>query len=211
MDEETRSGTAGNGSGPGQRRNPVMVLVLMLVTLGIYGLYWHWSVMKEIDRFDPYRKSPFDIAKWAIPAVLIGFVGYFASFATTFAGAAAGSEAGLGAGMIFLMVSGLLVFVAGIAMLVAQWRLWKGVETHERSIGEPNPLSPGLMLALILIPFVNMVGAFYVPYRTQQGLNRVWDAADDGYEAKPPRRAGGVEQGAGEPQAGGTGSPPPRE
>lgn len=195
VDDDARTETGGNeGSQRGKQRSPGMVVVLTLVTLGLYGAYWLWSVTKEMDRFDPYRKSPFDIVKWALPVTFGGMLGYLAGFFTVFGGAAAGSEAGIGMGIIIFGIAVLAVFVGGIAMLVAQWRLWSGVETHERSIGARDALSPILMLILLLVPFVNMIGTFYVYYRVQKGLNRIWTAAEDGYEPQPPERAGGFDQ-----------------
>lgn len=180
----------------GRERNPVLVVVLSLFTFGIYAIYWIWSTSKEMDRFDPHRKSPFAIAKWAVPLPLASLVLGLAGLMTMVAGTGSGSEAGLGGGILLFGLAALLFFAGAIAMLFVYWRLWKGVEAHERSIGAPTILSPGLMMVLWLVPFLNLIGAIYIPYRTQEGLNRIWAAADEGYEASPPRPAGGFEEGA---------------
>jgi hypothetical protein len=35
----------------GKIRNPVVVILLTIVTLGIYGLYWHYAMFKETNEF----------------------------------------------------------------------------------------------------------------------------------------------------------------
>lgn len=37
----------------GTTRNPVTVWLLVLVTFGIYGLYWWYKANEEVNRYDP--------------------------------------------------------------------------------------------------------------------------------------------------------------
>jgi len=36
----------------GKIRNPLIVVLLSIVTLGIYGIYWHYEMFKETNEFD---------------------------------------------------------------------------------------------------------------------------------------------------------------
>ena len=36
----------------GKIRNPVVVVLMTIITLGIYGLYWHYEMFKETNEFD---------------------------------------------------------------------------------------------------------------------------------------------------------------
>ena len=36
----------------GKIRNPVVVILLTIVTFGIYGLYWHYAMFKETNEFN---------------------------------------------------------------------------------------------------------------------------------------------------------------
>lgn len=176
----------------GKQRSPFLVVVLGLVTLGLYPLYWIWAVSKEMDRFDPHRDSPYDVVKWALALFVAGVAGFAGGWGSLFAGAA-GAEAGLGAGVILFGLGAVLLVLGGLAIVFAHWRLWKGVEAHERAIDAPTALSPGMMLVLLLVPLLNLIGIIYIPYRTQEGLNRIWAAAEEGYQPSP-RPSGSLDQ-----------------
>ncbi|MEX1218051.1 MAG: DUF4234 domain-containing protein [Acidimicrobiales bacterium] len=36
----------------GKVRSPIVVVLLTIITLGIYGLYWHYAMFKETNDFD---------------------------------------------------------------------------------------------------------------------------------------------------------------
>lgn len=36
----------------GKVRSPLVVILLTIITLGIYGLYWHYEMFKETNEFD---------------------------------------------------------------------------------------------------------------------------------------------------------------
>lgn len=200
------------GSSVGDHREPVIVAILGVVTFGIYFWYWLWTSSKSAERFDPRASSPFSVAKWAIPTGAIGTVAMWGAIIAMFAtlgslpsnpdpDTVGGAMAGFG---ILMLLGLLLALVGGIGILVAEWRLWKFSEHHERGIGVRDPISPGLMLGLVLapailslVPLVNLlmiiagpIAAGYVLYRTQQALNRVWDAAGQGYEPQDAFQGG---------------------
>lgn len=180
-------------AGPvGRTQEPWLVLVLMLVTLGFYGLFYLLRVSREVD---DYTQRPGHAGRKVRLGLLL-FLGavvlLVAGFA--FAAAAAPSEAelaggtepdagGLGAFLLFVFLGMGLALAGGILMLIGQWRIWKTIEEDERRRGVPKPLSPGLMLVFMLIPYVSIVTMWIAYYRTQTGLNGMWAAAGQAPQA----------------------------
>jgi hypothetical protein len=70
-----------------------------------------------------------------------------------------------------------LGIAGGILMLIGQWRVWTAIQEDEMRRGLPKPLSPGVMLAFMLIPYVNLVTMWIAYYRTQKSLNGMWESA----------------------------------
>lgn len=161
-----------------------MVIVLGLVTLGIYFVFWGWLRTQEADGYsggqaeahDPFRKGVFI----GIGAFVLGVIGWVTGLGSLVSGDPEGGLAGFGIGMALIALAGIIGLVAAVFTYIGYWRLWRFVEAKERELGSMNPLSPGLMLALMLIPIVNYVGMFYVPYRTQKGLNGIWQGRPPG-------------------------------
>ena len=50
-----------------KRRNPVMVPILSVITLGIYGLVWFYSTSDELIRYNKMNANPF---AWLILALI---------------------------------------------------------------------------------------------------------------------------------------------
>jgi protein-S-isoprenylcysteine O-methyltransferase Ste14 len=53
------------------RRSPLVVLGLVLITLGIYGMYWHWRANKDASLF---LRDPAIRAGVSLLAVTLGWV-----------------------------------------------------------------------------------------------------------------------------------------
>jgi hypothetical protein len=65
---------------------------------------------------------------------------------------AGGMMGGMGA---FLL--GAVTLLAGVIFwYVGQWRVWAGIEAEERLRAHPKPLSPGLQLVFVLVPYLNL-------------------------------------------------------
>lgn len=152
-----------------------------------------WTSSKAVEAVDDGR-SPFRAASWGIPIGVSGFVVMFAAAGALVATTPATLTDldGLGTGspwLIVLALVGLLgAALGGMGMFAAEWRLWKFVGTQERRLGTDSPLNPKLMVGLLVVGsfpgYVSFVGyivaplAFgYVLYRTQRGLNRIWQHA----------------------------------
>lgn len=59
----------------GKRRNPIAVAVLSAVTLGIYFIYWHYTVNEEIAMCDPKIEARPSVSAIAVsPIGWISFV-----------------------------------------------------------------------------------------------------------------------------------------
>lgn len=177
---------------PGAVREPIVVILLALVTLGFYGLYYWWVVSREVD---DYTQKPGHSHKLVmigtIVSVVAGVVLFFAAISfigTIIAEAADGQEPTEEEilGMVFgamgtLFLFGTAAFVGSIIRLVGKWRLWSSLEADERARVHPAPLSPGLMLALVIlawfVPFVGWILPLVVMWMTQEHLNQAWQAA----------------------------------
>lgn len=221
------------GPCPIDHRSPWLVAILGVLTLGVYFAYWIWETSKEAHAFDEYGASPYDVTKWAVPtavgaaigALLAG--GAFLTMMTSRMPAQPTPGSMPATGPAFWIVWGVLavanftLLAAAVGLLVADWRLWKFVERHERGIGRSSTLSPGLLLGAFLVSYFLVLplplAAGYVLHRTQTGLNRIRAAALDGYEAeqawgpdgRPPARDQAQDEGPGGSAA--PPSPGPRE
>lgn len=189
---------------PGTRRSPGKVVLLMLVTLGVYKLYWLWKTSREIDRFAGDGRSAHKVVKWGAVPFAIGMALVVVMPIVLVLGAPApaaqpelartdGEAAPAGedvpAAQIWAGLSrlaGLLPYaIGGILLLVGLWRLWSKIRDWQVAHDMRDPLSPGMNLALSLIPIVNIAGALYVDYRTQKDLNRLWDRVEGGSGETP--------------------------
>lgn len=184
--------TSEQPSTPGEQRSPWQAAILGVLTLGLYAAYWLWVTSKEVDGFDESSSPAFSVARWAIPTAAVGGIGTVVTVSYMMQ---TGSL--LSVGPVYLLFA-LAMFAGSIGMVAALWRVWRFVERHERAL-EAEPLSPGLLLAILGISYLLMVpfplAGGYVLHRTQRGLNRVWRAAEEGYEPRPPQPAGSFDQG----------------
>ncbi len=167
------------GTGPtGKVISPGLVVVFGLITLGIYFVFWGWLRTQEADAYSSGRAEahgPFRTGVFiGLGGLILAIIGWITGFGSLLSGDPEAGLAGFGVGMALILLAGLVGLVAAVFTYIGYWRLWRFVEAQERALGSMNPLSPGLMLALLLIPIVNYVGMFYVPYRTQKGLNGIW-------------------------------------
>lgn len=171
---------------PGPRgvtQEPVLVVVLALVTLGIYTLFYWWRVSKETDAWASragHAHKPVQAGVLLGVAVgAVGIIAFVAMLGSIFASLASGApEVQAMTGMATYVLAMMLVMVGGIASLIflaiGQWRVWSAIEADERRRGHPSPLSPGLQLLFVLLPYVNIVTGFIALYRTQERLNEMW-------------------------------------
>lgn len=198
----------------GEEREPLHVALWTVLTLGIYQLYWLWISSRSVDRYDPRASSPFRVARWAIPLNVVGAVGLLVAGVLLVQSTGLTPEA-IQSGtadfqnldisrdlLVLALVAVGAALVGGIGVLVAYWRLWSFVQDSERRQGRSDPIRPGLMLTVVvgaglaaqLIPLVGfLLGPLawaYVLYRSQEGLNWVWDetrgrSEPEGFDLQP--------------------------
>ena len=128
----------------GKIRNPLGVIGLALITLGIYGLFWYFYVNKEMAEMGRARNteelgtSP----ATSLMAVLFGWIIIVPPFVSTFktckrlnnAEAAVGREQGMEAPLLWLIY----IFVWPIGAYILQSNLNKVLETQAgQSAGTP--------------------------------------------------------------------------
>lgn len=186
--------TGGGRGPPGEVRSPGIVLLLILVTLGIYGLFFWLRAARETDAYtqrpDHARgkvRLGFLLSLGALVVFILGFVLAGASLPMSEAEAQAQDvSGGAVAGFLLAMFVGVALTVAGTVFLfIGQWRVWSAIQDDESRRGVPTPLSPGLMLAFMLIPYVNIVTMWIAYYKTQKGLNGMWESATAAPVAAP--------------------------
>ncbi|MEA3199398.1 MAG: hypothetical protein QOE90_826 [Thermoplasmata archaeon] len=169
----------------GRTLEPWLVPLLVFITLGIYALVWLWRVSQEVDAFTgrPERAHPrvrtgVWLAVAAAVALVLALV-VLVPVAVRNAGAdtlAPDDEAATALGGLVILAGGAIGLAAAIFLLVGGWRVWEAIREDERRRGVVSALSPGLMLAFLLIPYVNLVTSWIVYWRTQKGLNGMWAA-----------------------------------
>lgn len=158
----------------GRIQRPLAVLGLALVTLGIYILFWLWRITKEVDAFAPGTQAHRRYRR-ALLLVAIGYAVLIGAVAAIAMGAASEGTALVAVGGLLYFAALVVLLTGAVFSLIAYWRVWKTIEAEEKAAMVDSPLSPGLCLALAMIPFVNFVGGFYVIHRTQRGLNGMWE------------------------------------
>ena len=177
---------------PGAVREPVVVILLAIVTLGLYGLYYWWVVSREVDEYTQKPGNAHKLVKiGTIISLVAGVILFFAAISfvgTIIAEAVDGAEPTeeeilgmIGGAFATFFLVGTAAFVGSIIRLIGKWRLWSALEADERARMHPSPISAGLMLALVIlawfIPFVGWILPLVVMWMTQEHLNQAWQAA----------------------------------
>lgn len=177
------AGGAGTDRPIGRPRSPGRAALLVVATLGLYAWYWALAATGECERFDPEGPSPNGPVKLGVAGLALGSAFVLVSLLGTFLSAVPlGSSAGT-AGT--LLLAGFALTVLGtIPFLFGMYQLWRWVGLQEGHLGFQSSLSPLLMLALYVVVggILGPVVLLYIVYRTQKGMNRVWEAAARGYE-----------------------------
>lgn len=176
-------------AGPrGRVQAPGLVVVLSLVTLGIYAAVYWWRVSREVD--ERMQRPPYahKMARWGILLVVAAGVAYLVGVGAMFAAIAGSMDPVTGEpstdvplGLLWTIPLMLAAWAAGIAgyvlLIIGEWRVWTFLQTEDMRRMRPQPFNPGLMLVLTLVPLVNLVGVFIALYSTQERLNEHWQAA----------------------------------
>jgi len=114
---DKKNSVSSNNESNIKRRNPAVVILLSIITLGIYGIYWVVSTTKELRRNTNSAPNPKLLLLFLIPGVnLIIFFVYYWKYSQ-----AINELTGFSAGGLFV----LWFFIAPVAMIVSQLQLNK--------------------------------------------------------------------------------------
>lgn len=155
-----------------KHRKPLHVVILTIVTLGVYGLYWIWRITDEVDRYAGDDPSAHRTVRWGVVvlAIFLVLVVVVLSAVPSMVGSdgRVSAEQGLavGAGVLGLFAVG---FAGAVLVLVGEWRAWKKIREIELDRDVRDPLQPKLNLVLRLLGPLALL-AFYW---TQDHFNQV--------------------------------------
>jgi len=109
-----------------KHRNPVMVIVLTVITLGIYGIYWVVSTTKELRSLKADAPNPWALVLFIIPLVnIIVALWYYWKYS-----GAVEEISGFSAVLLFL----LWIVFSPAAVVIAQIQLNK-----RAAVARPSP------------------------------------------------------------------------
>ncbi len=212
-------GASADAGPPGKVRSPGIVVLLFLVTFGIYPLIWHWKTGVETDAFRPSTRSAgmlkgyvwlsivtMALSLIAIAIFLAAFLGSEAfqnledpNYEPTDEEVAEIIFSAIG-GVLLLLLSVVTSIVALVLQLMGLWRVWGAAADEQRRLGLV-PLNTTLLLLFLLSPVIASFIQFpfaFIPvlgvviswllsiagtvlmliafYKTQVGLNQIWQA-----------------------------------
>lgn len=177
---------------PGMTRDPLVVVLLSVVTLGLYGLYYWWVVSREVDDYARPTAPSHNLMRIGTVLALVGgavLIFTLVSFlGALFAGSMSSGTfdeptdaevlAALLSGIGFFLLGATMAFAGAICRLVAKYRIWQAIEDAERHRPHARPLSSGLMLALAILAWFlsgpGVVVSLILVWMTQDHLNRLW-------------------------------------
>lgn len=164
----------------GKRRSPLVVVLLSVLTLGIYALVWHRRANREIVDFDPRLSVHLGRTTWAVAVpFLLGWLVAAAAAARILAVVVAGRHVDIGMpesltqyGVLAPLAIPYLVLAlpfAAVAVVMTAERI-RVLEDRVDVLGSEQ-LRPAAMLAWLLLP---VVGGLVLVAQLQGRLNRVW-------------------------------------
>ena len=131
-----------NGSNYGGKlRNPLGVIGLSFITLGIYGIFWYYSVNKELAEIGRARRTDElgDSPGTSVLAVTLGAFVIVPAFISIYnfckrlsaAERHTGAPAGMEAGLLFI----LFVFISPVGVYIAQSNLNTALQAQAGGAG----------------------------------------------------------------------------
>ena len=128
-------------SHPGKIRNPLGVLGLSLITLGIYGVFWYYFVNKELAEIGKAHNTDElgDSPGMSVLAITLGALIIVPAFVSIFkfskrlqtASGVVGAEPGMEAGLLFV----LWVFISPVATYISQANMNKVLQAQAGGAG----------------------------------------------------------------------------
>jgi hypothetical protein len=126
---------------PGKIRNPLGVIGLSIITLGIYGIFWYYFANKELAEIGKAHNTDElgDSPGTSVLAITLGALIIVPAFVSAFkfckrlqaASRVTGAEEGMEPGLLFVIY----VFVSPVAAYIAQSNLNKVLEAQAGGSG----------------------------------------------------------------------------
>lgn len=168
----------------GKTRSPGIVILLSIVTFGLYLLYWYWASSKEIDAFTLKPRRSHHKIRIAVFSFLAGLAAILVGIIFLVRELGPGGDPrqlspSVAAPSILAILIGAIVLVVGVVFLyVGLWQMWKDIQEDDLRRLVPNPFNPTVMLLLIVLgivlPYIGVVFTLAAIFLTQKGLNGVW-------------------------------------
>ncbi len=171
--------------GHGKVRNPFIVVLLSIVTFGIYGIVWQYLVFKEVDtQSNQVHKSGLFIA--GIILIFIPFINFVGAILLLVyllgeinqlrnAKQQAGLPPGMGAGAFIG-----IVILAWIVGMVAFFAIFAGAGGLASATENPDAAG-GAMIGSMLLGFAVLLVVSYLPYIIlQTQVNNYWQGLGSG-------------------------------
>lgn len=168
----------------GRRRSPAAVIILSVLTLGVYALMWHERINAEMGDFD--TRMHVHPAKSTIPVMLVWLFGVLVSIAgalrIVFAvlNIALPFDPGFTVAQAYFLLGGIVVIPYLMLLipfsLVAITMTLERVRILEDRVGRTTDvqLRPALAVCWLLVP---VIGGLILQAKVQRRLNRVWELA----------------------------------
>lgn len=170
----------------GKMRSPGIVVLLSIVTFGLYLLYWYWASSEELDGFTLKPRRGHHKIRIAILSLLAGLVVLLVGVVVilrevgSVGDVSQLSPAAAAPAILLILVGIVMVLVGMVYLYVGLWQMWKDIQEDDLRRLVPQPFNPAVMLLLIalgiVVPYVGIVFTLAAIVLTQKGLNRVWVA-----------------------------------
>ena len=201
-----------SGAMPGKTRSVAAVVILFLVTFGIYGLVWGWKVTRELDVFarpakpahPRYRTSIFfllgALAPILVGASIIAATVGLAKLAENPQDVAVGAVGSLAVGGLFVVAGAALLVTALVYYLMSIYQFTRTLEEEGRRRGASDGANATLLFVLFLLGSLSgryggQLLTVIAAGLSQNALNKLWTT-----RSAPPQGASPV-PGPGSPAA----------
>jgi Domain of unknown function (DUF4234) len=168
----------------GRRRSPAAVIILSVITLGIYAVMWHERINAEMGDFD--TRMHVHPAKSTIPVMLVWLFGILVSIAgalrivSAVLNIALPFDPGFTVAQAYFLLGGILAIPYLMLLfpfsLVAITMTLERVRILEDRVGRTTDvqLRPTVTVCWLLVP---VIGGLILQAKVQRRLNRVWELA----------------------------------
>lgn len=140
----------------GTNRSPIVVILLSIITCGIYSVYWFWKSGTELNDYTQRKDA----------APLLFLIGYLISLLSGSLQVAVGKD-----GLVSASLSGVCGLVFFVLYLISLYKMDQALARTNLEEGRPGTKHFGLWVVLSFC----FIGSFVAMYQIQSNLNDIWD------------------------------------